>query len=131
MEERVQLDKPLSDLIGIIHFTENVSAKIHGLLDESEIYGTVTDEFGKSKRYNASILLLRDDGTKLKIAGTSITPSKLKVGEKMSGLQLKGYKIDLNKSSIYNQVVKDEETVQVNANDIIGEWVPRPLVQLI
>lgn len=131
MKERVQLDKPLSDLIDIIHFTENVSAKIHGLLDESEIYGTVTDEFGKSKRYNASILLLRDTGTKLKIAGTSITPSKLKVGEKMSGLQLKGYKIDLNKSSIYDQVAKDGKTVQGNANDIIGEWVPRPLVQLI
>jgi PAS domain S-box-containing protein len=126
-----RMDKPLRDLIEIIHFTENVSAKVHGLLDEAEIYRTVKEEFAKSKRYTASILLLTDDGSKLRIAETSIPPGKLKAAEKAVGVRLKGYKIDLDKSSIYSQVVREGKTVQVNVSDIIAELFPRPLAHLI
>ena len=63
MEEREQMDKSLRDLIEIIHFTENVSVKIHGVLDEADIYRAVMEEFVKSKRYNVSIVLLTDDGS--------------------------------------------------------------------
>ncbi len=131
MEECEQMDKSLRDLIEIIHFTENVSVKIHGLLDEAEIYRAVMEEFVKSKRYNVSIVLLTDDGLKLRIAGTSLTPRKLKTGEKVSGLRLKDYKINLNKSSIYRQVVREGKTVQVNSRDIMGELFSRPLVYLL
>lgn len=58
MEEREQMDKPLRDLIEIIHFTENVSAKIHGKQNEVEIYRAV-EEFAKlrelSKTENACV----------------------------------------------------------------------------
>ncbi|MBT4512085.1 MAG: hypothetical protein HOC20_07760 [Chloroflexi bacterium] len=37
MTKQEQIDEPLRDLIEIIHFTENVSAKIHGLLNEAGI----------------------------------------------------------------------------------------------
>lgn len=131
MKEWEQMDKPMRDLIEMIHFTENVSAKIHGVLDEAEIYKIVNEEFAKSKQYNASILLLTDDGSKLKVAETSLTPEKLKAGEKVSGLLLKEYKIDLNKSSIYSQVVREGKTIQANVRDIIGELFPRPLAYLI
>ena len=131
MEDRERMEKSLLDLIEIIHFIEKVPTKIHSKKNEAEIYGTVKEEFRKSKRYDASILLLTDDRTKLSIAETSLTPRKLKAGEKASGLRLKGRKIDLNKSSIYSQVIMEGKNVQANANDIIGEWVPRPLVQLI
>jgi PAS domain S-box-containing protein len=131
MKEYVEMDKKLRDLIEIIQFTENVSAKTHGKKNEADIYRTVKEEFGKSKSYNASILLLTDDGTKLGIAETSITRRALKAGEKASGLRLKGYKIDLNKSSIYSQVVKEGKTVQVDAGEVIHELVPQPLAHLI
>jgi len=74
---------------------------------------------------------LTDDGSKLRIAETSLTPGKLKAGEKASGMRLKDYKIDLNKSSIYSQVIKEGKTVQVNVSDTIGELFPRPLAYLI
>ena len=111
MEEHEEMDKQLRDLIEIIQFTENVSAKIYGKKNEADIYRTVKEEFGKLKSYNASILLLTDNRTKLRIAETSITRMTLKAGEKASGLRLKRYKIDLNKSSIYSQVVKEGKTV--------------------
>jgi PAS domain S-box-containing protein len=126
-----RMDKPLRDLLEIIHFTESVSAKIHGLLDGAEIYRTVREELTQSKRYTASILLLTDDGSKLGIAETSIPPRKLKAGEKAAGVRLKGYKIDLNKSSIYSQVIREGKTVQVNVSDIVDELFPRPLAHLI
>jgi len=67
MTKQEQIDEPLRDLIEIIHFTKNVSAKIHGLLNEAEIYRTVIDEFAESKLYVASILLLTEDRLSLKV----------------------------------------------------------------
>ena len=131
MEERIQIDKPLRDLIEIIHFTENVSLKIHGLLDEADIYRAAIEKFAESKRYSASIVLLTDDGSKLRIAGTSIAPKTLKMAEKVSGLRLKDYKINLSKSSIYSQVVREGRTLQVNSRDMMGELFLRPLVHLL
>lgn len=127
-----QTDEPLHDLIEIIQFTENVSAKIHGVLDEAEIYMTVKEEFAKSKRYNASILLLTDDGSKLRIAETSLSREKVKAGEKTAGLRsYKSYSINLNKSTYFSQVVREEKTIEANFIDAIGELFPRPLAYLI
>jgi len=131
MEERRQMEKPLRDLIEIIHFTENVSLEIHSVLDEADIYRIVIEEFVKSKRYNVSIVLLTDGGSKLRIAGTSITPKKLKMGEKVSGLRLKEFKINLNKSNVYGQVIREGKTVQVNSRDLMTELFSRPLVHLL
>ena len=131
MEERGQMEKPLRDLIEIIHFTENVALKIHSVLDEADIYRAVIEEFVKSKRYNVSIVLLTDGGSKLRIAGTSITPKKLKMGEKVSGLRLKDFKINLNKSNVYGQVIREEKTVQVNSRELMSELFLRPLVHLL
>lgn len=131
IEELRQVDRALQDLIQIIHFTGRVSAKIHGMLDEAEILRTVKEEFARSRRYSSSIVLLTDDGSKLKITATSLPLGKLKTGEKVSGVRLKGYNIDLKKSSIYRRVVKEGKTVQVKIDDVIAELFPRPLAYLI
>lgn len=125
------MDKPLRAMIDIIQFTGKVAVKICFVPDEAEIWRLVKEEFAKSKRYTVSILLLTDDGSKLRIAETSLTPGELKAGEKVSGLQLKEHEIDLNKSSIYRQVVREGKTVQLNVSDMIGELFPRPLAYLI
>ena len=129
--ERKRADEAMHNLIEIIHFAELVSTKIHGLLDEAEIYRTVKEAFAQSKQYSVSILLLTNDGSSLRIAETSLSPAKVKAGEKATGLRIKGYKIDLKKSGIYRQVVREEKTVQVSVSDIIGELFPRPLAHLI
>ena len=49
-EKREGTDKPGRDSIDITHFTEKVSAKIHGLPDQAETYKTLREEFAKSKR---------------------------------------------------------------------------------
>ncbi len=131
MKEQEQTGKALRDLINIIHFTERVSTKIHGLRDETEIYKTVMVEFARSKRYTASIVLPTDDRSKLRIIRTSTPSGKLKAGEKVSGFRLKNYSIDLSKSSIYRQVVREGETVQTYIGNIINELFPRPKAWLI
>ncbi|GAI57783.1 unnamed protein product, partial [marine sediment metagenome] len=129
--ERKRVGEELSNLIEIIQFTERVSAKIHGLQDAAEIYMTVKEEFAQSIQYAASILLLTDDDSSLRIAEASLSSAKVEAGEKATGLRMKGYNIDLKKSGIYRQVVREGKTIQVNVRDIIGELFPRPLAHLI
>lgn len=131
MQEWEKMDKPMRDLIEIIQFMEKVSTKICGLLNEAEIYKAVKEEFARTKQYTASILLLTDDGSKLRIVETSLAVGKLKAGEKAAGSRIKRYKIDLNKSSFYSQAVREGKTIQVNVSDIIDELFPRPLAYLI
>ncbi len=124
-------DKLLCDLLDIIRFTDGVSAKLHRVLNEAKIYQVVKDEFAKSSQYTAGILLLTDDGASLRLAETSVASSRLRVLERASGLQAKGYKVSLNQSSIYRQVVREGKTVQASVSDIISEFLPRPLAYLI
>jgi PAS domain S-box-containing protein len=126
-----EMDKQLQELIELIHFTERVSAKIHGVLDEAAIYGIVTREFARSGRYAASVLLLTDEETHLRVAQTSVSDKNLETASEASELNLSSYKIDLEKSSIYRQVVRDGKTLQVSAIDIYRELFPRLLAELI
>ena len=119
------IDKPLHELLEIIHFTEKVSAKIHGVLDEDEIYRIVKAECEQSL-YTMSILLLTDDGSALKIAHAAMRPERLTVAEKVSGLTLNEFRIDLEKSTIYRQVIEGE-TVQTTVEDVLYEIIPQPL----
>ena len=66
--KKQDIDSQLRDLIDIIHFTEKVATKIHGITDEAEIYKIVKEESEKSQKYTMSITLLTEDGTKLKIS---------------------------------------------------------------
>jgi PAS domain S-box-containing protein len=131
LPEKALQGKSLRDLIEIIHFTENIAAKIHGLLDEAEIYRTVNEEFARSRRYTASITLLTDDGLRLRIVGASIPSRKLKAAEKASRLRIKNYRIDLNKSGIFSQVVREGRTIRANVSDIVAELFPQQLAGMI
>jgi PAS domain S-box-containing protein len=131
MERTEGEDRVLGEMLEVIRFTEGVSAKLHRVLDEAKIYQVVKDEFTKSDRYTASILLLVDEGASLKIAEVSLVPSRLKVLEKASGLQAKEFMIKLSKSSICRQVVREGKTVHTNVSDMIGEFLPRPVAYLI
>ena len=131
MEVENQIKRSLHDLIDIIHFTERVSTKIHGLLDEAQIYKTVKEESAKSKKYTMSILLLTEDGTKLKITETTAPLKKMKAAEKATGLKLKTYAIDLKKSVHYREVVKEGKTLHVCTDDTIKEMFPQPVAYLI
>jgi len=131
MQAQAQMDKSWRDLVEIMHFTESVAAKIHGMLDEAQIYRTIKDEFAKSKRYTVSIALLTDDGSKLRVAQLSSPPRRLKATAKIVGMRLQEYRLDLLKSSIYRQVVREGKTVHVSVRDILRELFPPPLADLI
>jgi len=49
-EKREGTGKPGHDPIDITHFTEKVSAKMHGLPDQAETYKALREEFARSKR---------------------------------------------------------------------------------
>lgn len=125
------MDEVIRDLLEMINFTQSVAVKIHGLLEEPEIYRVVGEEFAKSKRYDANIVLLTDGGTRLCILQTSLSGKQIAAAEKATGLRLRGYRIDLGKSSIWSQVVREGKTVTAHGSDLLSEWLPKPLVALI
>jgi PAS domain S-box-containing protein len=131
MEAAEREDKLLTDMLDVIRFTEAVSAKLHRVTDEAKIYQVVAEEFAKSGRYTAGILLLADDGESLRVEAVSMPPSRLEVLEKASGLQAKEYRIALSKSGIFSQVVKEGKTVHTNISDTISEFLPRSLAYMI
>ncbi len=119
------MKEDIHDLLEIIHFTERISAKIHGVLDENTIYQIVKKESIQSKKYAVSILLLTDEST-LTIVETFIPPQTLKEVEKATGLTLKGYTINVE-SPVYHQVVKEGKTVQVPVDHLVSELVLQPV----
>lgn len=132
LKENMDYNRVLQDLIEIVHFTESVSAKIHGLHDELKIYETVSQEFAKSKKYNASILLLSEDGTKIRIEETSLSQEKVKAGLRLVGHKsYKDYYLDLDKSTFFKKVIREGMTINVRFHEAIYELFPRPLARLL
>ena len=134
MEVQGQMHKPLRELIEIMHFTENVSTSIRGLLDEAQICRTVKDEFLRSTRYTMSIALLTDDGSKLRIAATSLPPEQLQALQALDGtigIRPDQYQIDLNESSVFQGVVRQGRTVHLSHRGARGQLLPRPLADLV
>ncbi len=136
MAKRRQPKKSRDDLIEAMHFMEGVTAKIHGLLDETRIYRTVRKEFAKSERYTATVLLLTDDASKLKTAETSLSSKRRKSGRR--GIlpraprpRLKGRKIALKESPLLSKVVRDGETIQSRLSELVRELFPRPVANLL
>ena len=76
MVNREPMDEALHDLIEIMQFTGDVAAKIHGVSEEKEIYRVVKEQFSRSNRYTASILLFSNDASRLEVAETSISFEK-------------------------------------------------------
>lgn len=124
-------DKQLRDLLEICHIAEGVSTRIHGLMEKAEIYRVVKEEFEHSKRYTVSILLLTENGSELEVAESSIPSSRLEAGEKAAGLRMKDYKIDLKRSSFFNQVIREGEIVQGSTSDILDELFRPEIAHLV
>ncbi|MBM3133407.1 MAG: PAS domain S-box protein, partial [Chloroflexi bacterium] len=131
MKKQNTIDQSLQDLIDIVHFTENVSAKIHGLQTEAEIFKTVIEEFAKSKRYVTSILLLTKDGSGLGINESSVSSRVLNAMAKVAHAKLEAYRIDLHKSVVFSQVVREHKTLEASGDDIMGELFPKALAVLL
>lgn len=131
MKRPEQMDRALKELIDLIHFTETVSAKIHGLRSEDEIFRTVIGEFAASKRYAATLLLLTEDGKAVTVRESSVGRRVLHAMEKATGFKLESFRAELDKSTIFAQVIREGKTIEANGAQILGELVPGALVGLL
>ena len=120
----------LHNLLRIINFFENVTTMIHGIKETNNIYKIILEEFKKSK-YSASILLLNNDKSNLKVIDSTLSRDKIGILERVSGLHLHEHIISLNKSNILKQVAINSKTLQVNVSDIVQEILPKPLAIIV
>ena len=121
------MDKALRDLIYIIQFTENIAAKIHGVHDEAEVFRIVNEEFVPTKDYISGIFVLTDNGSALNLVETSLSPDILNSIEKIVGMPVREFRIDLAKSSVLSQVAKKGLTVQADGMGILEDFLPKKL----
>jgi len=112
-------NRPIDELLDFIRFVERLSVKLHALRDEDAIYRMVCDEFARFGRYTVSIARLTKDGTKLEIIATSNPSKVIEKAEKLTGLTLRNFTIDLSRC------------IQVAVDDILRELLPKPLATLI
>jgi PAS domain S-box-containing protein len=124
------LNKVFSELMEIINFTEKLSTSLYGDLTREEIIEIVINEFKKSGKYTGSILLLTNND-KLEIAGTSSETKKLRIAEKISGHKINNFKISLDKSKIYSQVIYNGKTIDFKINDLLEEILPKKIVSIV
>jgi hypothetical protein len=123
-----ELPQSFRELVDVIQFTEQVSAKLHGILDEDEIFDTVVDEFRGSGKYIVAILLLSDDPSRLLIRGISLPVKLLRMAEKATGLKIADFEIELGRSEAYSRVIEGGETIEgVIVGEVIAQVVPRPV----
>lgn len=125
------MDKALRDLIDHIQFTENVAAKIHGVLDEAEIFRIVTEEFVQSERSLAGIMLLAEDGRSLKVAQVSLSSDLVRTLEEVAASGIEEFRTELTASSALTRVIGDGMTLQVTSRDISESLLAEPLASQV
>jgi PAS domain S-box-containing protein len=131
MEDKRHLERAFQDLAAMVELIGELSAHLHGLADQDEILRAVTDHFSRSREYTASVLLLTEDGSGLRVARSSLSRRETRAGEKASGVRLEAFVIDLQKCSLYRRVVKGGETVTTTVSQIVKQLFPSPIANLI
>jgi PAS domain S-box-containing protein len=121
----------IGDLVEIMHFTENLSARIHGLSDPDLIYKTIAGEFVKSRKYMGNVMLLSEDGTRIRVAALSTRTKIVKLSEKATGLSVKTFSIDLSKTTYYKQVIKQGKTLLTKGGSLIEDVLSGHMAKII
>jgi PAS domain S-box-containing protein len=129
--EKTDYKLALNELKEIINFIEKLSLKLYGDFTVDDVYRIVIEEFQSSNKYTGSILLLSKDKKYLNILSTSHTPSRFRSAEKIVGYNVKNFKISLEKSHIYNQVINENKTINFEIQDLLKELFPKKLALII
>jgi len=125
-----EIDKSMRDLLEIIRFTEDLSAKIADVSEESALYGVLNAEFSKSP-YGSSVMLLTDGNSKLRLAMVVVPGTGTRTVERIAGINLREYKVDLTKSELLSRVALNGETAYAPASEVVESTVPQVLASVL
>jgi PAS domain S-box-containing protein len=131
MEDRELLEEAFQDLVGMVTFVGELSTRLHGLASDNEILAAVSDHFAGSREYDASILLLTEDGSALRVARTSLGRREMRAAEKAAGVRLDTFEIALTKCAICREVVNKGATVTTTIDKIVAQLLPSPIAELV
>lgn len=125
------MDRGTEELLDLIRLTERVSAEIHGILDEEAILQTVADTFRSSRRFHAHIIML--DGTTgiLRVAATSFRQTLVKLGETLSGVSMKTFRVELAHAPLMARVLQGRETIQVSTAESLADLLPSKIARRV
>ena len=124
-------DVLLRNLLQFIRFVEGVTAKLyHPYQTREERFRRLRDEFARSRRYIATVLLLDEQRDALRVEQTSLSRGIVRAAERAAGANARDFRISLERSSILRRVVGGE-SLWATGMDILGELLPRPLALMV
>jgi PAS domain S-box-containing protein len=129
-----RVDQRLQNLIEAIQFTENVSVKIHGLLDDAEILRTVVRESLRTGKYALGILLLDDDRCHLRAmaAPSSAAAQDVRARVRAAGVAaLTEFAVDVDRSALFRPVIREGSTVQHTEAEVVRNLFPPAAAEVI
>ncbi|MBD3344719.1 MAG: PAS domain S-box protein [Chitinivibrionales bacterium] len=127
LQSKIQLQQ----LLALIHFTERVSTSIHGKLTEKAIYKTVVSEGAVFRHPSFTIYLLCAKRKQLKLFDTTLSPDIIRKAEKTAGVSLSRFRVEIEKSEIFRNVVTGQKTIEISTREIVNELYPKPVSTII
>jgi signal transduction histidine kinase/tetratricopeptide (TPR) repeat protein len=122
---RIKRNGSLKDVLAFTRFLEDVSTKIHPVLDEGKIYRVIRREFSRSVRYSVLVLRMTGDGSKLMVAETSLSPTR-KTGRKV---RLKRRTTELDNSVVFKRILERRITADAPIQNVLEELIPGVVVK--
>jgi PAS domain S-box-containing protein len=126
-----ELSIAFKEHLDLIELIEEIAVKIHDINNEKELFNVIRNEISYTKNFSASVLLLTEDKSKLKIVFTAEEPDKLRKLEKITGNKTYNYKISYKNSNILQSIINDGETHFVKLIDVICEIFPKSIAKII
>jgi len=123
-----EAENRLRELMDLVHFSEDVTLKVHGAASEAEVLRLTNEAFAASSRYFASVLLLNENRTHLTVTGPTGYPP---LQDGTAAEIAPAYEIELSRSLILSRVVLKRQAQSVDVMIVLAELLPAPLLSLV
>lgn len=135
------VDKPLKELMEFIDFIRELQRKINSsfvvaikedkAFNRAEVFSIIIKGLANSKKYEGSILLLSEDGQKLRLWGTSLAEEQTKTLEKPAQATIEEFVVPLQQARIYRRAIEGNIVLYEKTNDILQELFPAAVARKI
>ncbi|OGJ87267.1 MAG: hypothetical protein A2268_07685 [Candidatus Raymondbacteria bacterium RifOxyA12_full_50_37] len=121
-----------TDAIALLSVIQNITHQLFAVENIADINKLIASEFKDIDQFNATVLLLNREKTRLEIAATTGRHTRLMASMKKTlGISLEGTFVNLDKAAAFNQVVKTGRPFHMPVKESLAQFLPGPVMQFI
>ena len=115
----------------LIVISEHLGQTLSKAENEEDIYKITCQVLGKSRRGGAAILLPTNTITEYRVAFSSASSASIKELERVTGISLEYFRVNIEKSPVFNEAFKQGKTILTPAVKFVKELFVRQVASLI